>query len=128
MDLTLLGSEGDQISRATVQMDSFYALTATFVELPLAQMLLPGDYRIQFVIQDAAQGARATATLPFAVEALPGDEAAEGVVPGLTEVSQGAVGGQLPLLLVVALVAGALALGAAFMAAAHRRRPVDEIR
>ncbi|MEA2652747.1 MAG: hypothetical protein QOI85_2468, partial [Chloroflexota bacterium] len=114
------------VCRATVQMDSFYAHTVTFVELPLAHMLLPGDYSIQFAIEDSGQGARATATLPFAVEAPAQDVPGAGAVPGLTEVSQRA-GGQVPVLLVVALVAAGLALGAAIMFVARRRPPIGEV-
>ena len=33
-----------QVSTASVQMDSFYAATDTFVEVPLAALLLPGEY------------------------------------------------------------------------------------
>ena len=110
VDLTLLDSDGDEVSTASVQMDSFYAATDTFVEVPLAALLLPGEYSIEFVIEDASQGSRASGTIPLTVEAPADAPPDEGVVPGLTDVSQDA-DDDFPLQLVAALVA-AVALGA----------------
>lgn len=108
VDLTLLDGDGDQVSRASVQMDSFYAATDTFVEVPLATLLLPGEYSIEFVIEDASQGSRASGTIPLTVDAPAAAPPDQGVVPGLTDVSQDA---GFPLHLVAALAA-AVALGA----------------
>ncbi len=109
VDVTLSDAGGHQVSRASVQMDSFYAATDTLVEVPLAALLLPGEYSIEFEIDDAAQASRASRTIRLTVEAPVDAPPDDGVVPGPTDVSQGA-NGAFPLLLIASLVA-AVALG-----------------
>jgi hypothetical protein len=109
VDLTLFDSDGDEVSRASVQMDSFYAATDTFVEVPLAALLLPGEYSIEFAIEDAAQESRASRTIPLTVEAPADASPDQGAVPSLTEVSQDA-NGAFPIQVIASLVA-AVALG-----------------
>ncbi len=71
--------------------------------------MLPGEYSIEFAIEDATQGSRASRTIPLTVEA-PADAPPDpGAVPSLTDVSQDA-NGAFPLQLVAGLIA-AVALG-----------------
>ena len=58
---TLVDPAGTQISQATVQMDTFYAHTDAFVEVPLATLLAPGTYAVGLTLDDAGQGAEARA-------------------------------------------------------------------
>ena len=120
VDLTLFESDGDQVSHASVQMDSFYAVTDTLVEVPLAALLLPGEYSIRFTIEDAEQGSRATSTIPLTVAAPLVAEASDGLVPSLTDVSQDA-DGQLSLLLGALVAAVALGAVAAWFLLPRRR-------
>jgi hypothetical protein len=78
--LTELG--GSDISQATIQMDTFYARTATFVEFPLAAPLRPGAYTVRLTVGDAGNRAQATGVgLPLTVDAPVGSGEAEGAVP-----------------------------------------------
>jgi hypothetical protein len=54
----LLDAAGAQVSQASVQMDTFYANTKTFVEVALAERLLPGVYTVHLSLDDAVQGVR----------------------------------------------------------------------
>jgi hypothetical protein len=47
------------VSQASIQMDTFYAHTATSVGVPLAALLLPGACTVRLTLDDAAQGVRA---------------------------------------------------------------------
>ena len=104
-DLTLFDASGAEVSRATIPMDTFYAESATLVELPLAALLLPGRYTIRLTLDDTVQGV--TATEPAIVLIVDAPEAAaadEGLVPGLADVKQGGGDtpfGLIPLLAVV---------------------------
>jgi hypothetical protein len=67
---TLFDAAGAQVSQASVQMDTFYARTDTFVEMPLAALLLPGTYTIRLSLNDSDQGAEAhDDSIPFVVAA-----------------------------------------------------------
>ena len=69
---TLLDARGAQVAKATVAMDTFYARTATTIEVQLPAPLAPGDYTVHLTLVDAAQGARADrAGIPFTVAAPP---------------------------------------------------------
>jgi len=122
VDLELFDSDGDQVSQARVQMDSFYAVTDTSVEVPLAALLLPGEYSIRFTMEDATQGSRATGTIPLFVAAPLVAAASDGLVPSLTEVNQDA-DDQLPLLLAGLFAAVALGAVAAWFLLPRRRAP-----
>jgi hypothetical protein len=66
--LVLRDSSGAVVSRAGVSMDSFYAHTATQVEVTLARTLQPGKYTVDLTLSDTQRGARATAEgLPLVV-------------------------------------------------------------
>ena len=73
-DLTLFDASGAEVSRATIPMDTFYAQSATLVEVPLAALLLPGRYTIRLTLDDAVQGV--TATEPAIVLIVDAPEAA----------------------------------------------------
>ena len=124
---TLRDSAGALVSHASVQMDTFYAHTDTFVEIPLAALLLPGTYSVQLTLDDAPQSVQVNrAAIALVVEAPPAPSAVQGGIPALTEVSQTAAGGQLSLawglLLVAALVLGGLGIGLVTLVLRRRRR------
>jgi hypothetical protein len=117
---SLVDPAGAQVSHATVQMDTFYAHTKAFVEVPLAALLAPGSYRVGLTLADARQGAEATAGEIMLIVEAPAEAADDGgVVPGLIEEIKG--GGPLLAVLALVLVASTLfALGASWLV--HRRR------
>jgi hypothetical protein len=109
---TLLDAAGVRVSQANVQMDTFYAHTDTFVEVPLAALLLPGMYTVHLTAEDAGQGVRADQpAITFVVEAPPEPAPGTGVIPDLTQVIQSAGGGQVPLAAVVGAIVVALMVG-----------------
>ena len=68
----LLDPAGTEISHASVQMDTFYAVTSTSIEVPLAAILSPGTYTVRLTVEDPAHGLQVvTASVPLVVEALP---------------------------------------------------------
>ncbi len=117
---TLVDPAGSLISQATVQMDTFYAHTDAFVEVPLNTLLAPGTYAVGLTLDDAGHGAGARAEAIALIVEAPAEAAdGEGVVPGLIEVIKG--GGTSLALLLVVLVAGALlTIGAQWLV--HRGR------
>ena len=119
---TLVDPAGTQISQATVQMDTFYAHTNSFVEVPLATLLPPGTYSVGLSLDDAGQDATArSGAIVLIVEAPAGAGDDQGVVPGLIEVITG--DGTPPPVLAVVLLAGAVSsLGAAWLVYRRRRR------
>ncbi|MDQ6795176.1 MAG: hypothetical protein M3067_10245, partial [Chloroflexota bacterium] len=120
---TLLDAAGARVSQATVQMDTFYAHTDTFVEVPLAALLLPGRYTVHLTAEDAAQGVRVDqAAITFVVEAPAEPARGTGLVPDLTQVIQSAGGGQVPLAVVVGAIVLALMVGVLVAWLGLRRR------
>ena len=119
VDVGIFDAAGDRVSVTTIEMDSFYARTASSVEIGLAGLLEPGDYTVSVSMSDALRGASASADgIPFTVMATP--PSAEGpAVPGMVPISQG--DGPPVLLLILALVAAA-ALGAGGARLTGRRR------
>jgi hypothetical protein len=66
----LFDAAGAEVSRASVQMETFYARTSTHVEVPLAAPLPPGTYTVRFSLDDVTQGAAAArAAIPLLVAA-----------------------------------------------------------
>ena len=66
-EFVLKTPDGQEIAHGAMQMDSFYAGTATNVEGLLAQKLNPGDYVAALTLTDAASGATATKSLELNV-------------------------------------------------------------
>lgn len=89
-ELTLSDATGKVVSTASVAMDSFYAGTSTLVELPLAALLRPGEYRIALTLTDAERSVRVEAKdLALTVLPPPATEpGAVGAVRELTAVAQ----------------------------------------
>jgi hypothetical protein len=114
VDLVLMDASGAEVSKAQVPMDTFYAQTATQVEVPLAALLQPGQYTIRVVLADAATGARAEAdALPLEVVVPPTPaDAGIGNIPGLTEVVQSIREGKVPLAVGIAVIVAGLIVGA----------------
>jgi hypothetical protein len=124
----LLDATGAQVSQASVQMDTFYAHTKTFVEVPLAALLLPDAYTVRLTLDDAAQGVRAdSAAIALVVDAAAAPAAGGAVGSGLTGARQGAGEGQvslavLGLVLVVGLVLGGALIGLIILIVRRHRR------
>jgi hypothetical protein len=103
---TLLDPAGGKISQATIQMDTFYAHTDTFVEMPLASLLAPGRYTVRLTLDDASEGVRAQGYgIALVVEALTESAAAKGTVPGLIEVIQNTGARPMSLIWSAAIIA-----------------------
>jgi hypothetical protein len=122
---TLFDAAGGKISQPTVQMDTFYAHTDTFVEMPLASLLSPGTYAVRLTLDDSSEGARAEDDrIALVVEAPTESVAGEGTVPGLIDVIQNTGAGQTTLAVWgAAIFAGlVLALFSAWRIGILRRR------
>ncbi|MCA1840081.1 MAG: WxL protein peptidoglycan domain-containing protein [Actinomycetota bacterium] len=66
----LRDSKGIEVSKTTVEMDSFYAGTSTQVEVPLESLLKPGHYTVSVDLKDRETGfKRSSGPLPFDVDA-----------------------------------------------------------
>ena len=67
-EFVLSDATGTEVSRFPVSMDSFYAGTATFVEVPFGQRLNPGEYTASLALADEAEHLSvASVALPFSV-------------------------------------------------------------
>lgn len=111
---TLFNAAGAQVSQASVQMDTFYARTATFIEVPLAALLLPGTYTVQLVLEDGREGVEEDrGGIVLLVGAPVGAVPGVGGPPGLNQVIQGAGDGQIPFLVIGIVLLAGLALGLA---------------
>jgi hypothetical protein len=121
---TLFDASGATISQTRLRMDTFYARTSTFVEVPLAALLLPGAYTIRMSLDDSDERAAADAeAIPLVVVAIAAASTAEGGTPDLAAVDQGA-GRELkdPPLGLVALVGLLVVAGIILGAHLMRRR------
>jgi len=124
IEFTLSDAAGMQVSHASVAMDSFYAKTATSVEVPLTALLLPGAYVVRLTLEDPGQGLESFETsIPLLVEEPPVVAPGSGTAPGLTDVIQGLRGESLAFVWGV-LISGLLALALVIVgvAMAVRRR------
>jgi hypothetical protein len=109
---TLLDAAGTQITQASIQMDTFYAHTETFVEVPLAVALLPGVYTVHLTLDDAGQDVRAdSAAIALVVEAPASTAPGPGGPAGLTAVNQAVGEDQNPPNWGVVIIAGLLLCG-----------------
>jgi hypothetical protein len=123
---TLFDAAGAQVSRTSLQMDSFYARTDTRVEIALASLLLPGTYTIRLTLDDSAEGARAEeAAIPLVVVAVAVSAPALGATPELTAVDQGPGPTGAILLWPIASLVGLLAVIALGLVARMVRRRGD---
>ncbi len=92
VELSLRDAGGRLVSHASVQMDTFYAVNDSTVEVPLDALLLPGTYTIEVAVEDVAQGILSVAIRGFTVAAEATPAPAARRVPGLTDVNQGEIG------------------------------------
>lgn len=121
-EISISDAVGKVVSTASVPMDSFYAGTATLVELPLAALLLPGQYRIALTLTDAERSVRVEAK-DLALSVVPPPAAEPGAVAAvreLTGVAQELAAGVTPGGVSDAVFFGAtgIALGAMLIALA----------
>jgi hypothetical protein len=125
VSFTLFDALGVEVTHATVPMDTFYARTATTIEVPLAAPLVPGAYTVRLTLVDAAQGARADrAGIAFVVTA-PAPAPATGTGFGLTETIQALGDGRMTSLAWALVVLGLVllwALGGTIAFVVRRRR------
>jgi hypothetical protein len=79
----LFDAAGTVVSRTTVPMDTFYAHTATFVEVPLGVQLPGGRYTVSLSVEDSAQDLQVTETaIPLSVAAVPDSSDGDAQAPG----------------------------------------------
>jgi hypothetical protein len=124
---TLFDASGATITQTSLRMDTFYARTSTFVEIPLAALLLPGAYTIRLSLDDSDDGAVADApAIPLMVVAPAAAPTAEGATPELAAVDQvSAPGLQGPPIAIIALVGGLLTVVGLILGAHIIRRRRD---
>jgi hypothetical protein len=105
-------------------MGTFYAATATSIEVPLAALLLPGTYTVRLAVADTAQDARVAADVPLIIEGPAETVVPAGVVPELVGVDQGADAASGPPFWIFAAIAFLLvgAFAALIFALARRSR------
>lgn len=96
-DVVIVDSAGAEVSRATVAMDTFYAHTATLVEVPLEALLAPGRYIFRISLDDQTEGLQVDGSSAFVVEARAEPTTTGDDVPFLAKVFQSGADGQAPL-------------------------------
>lgn len=113
VEFVLRDATRTEISRASVQMDTFYAQTDTFVAMPLAALLAAGRYTVELTVTDALQGIASSGVFDLVVEAPPATGEGGGDAPALIPVGPGGTAVSLALMLGgVVLILAALGLGA----------------
>jgi hypothetical protein len=118
----LRDSTNTEVSRTTLQMDTFYAWTDTFVAVSLASLLPAGNYTVELTLADDLEGVETAAIINLVVEAPPTNASGGGDGPGLTPVGPGGAAQSMALILAgLALVLAVLGLGA-FVLARKRRQ------
>jgi len=90
-DFVLRDANGTEISRYPIAMDSVYAGTSTFIEVPFAGRLNPGDYTVALALADSTQDVQVSTQKVALIVPLPeteGAPAAIGVVPAPAAINQ----------------------------------------
>ena len=125
----LFDAAGAEVSRASVQMETFYARTSTVVEVPLAAPLPPGTFALRVSLDDDDQGAAAAngaiaLVVPAATEAAAtADPAAPAVPNGDAAPVEPVASVPVSVLVQVGGVAsGGIAIGLLVVGLARRRR------
>ncbi|MCA1647094.1 MAG: hypothetical protein LC797_17070 [Chloroflexi bacterium] len=88
-EFVLWDDAGAEITRFPIVMDPVFAHTETYVEIPFAQLLNPGDYSTQLYLADAS-GVSATSKLPLDIPQPVIDAAPQpiGTAPQLAQANQ----------------------------------------
>jgi hypothetical protein len=97
-EFVLRDAAGQEVSRYAVSMDSFYAGTETFIEVPFAQRLNAGDYTVSLSLADATGSGVAVSSAALMIT-VPAAEAEAGTSPppiGTVAVPQPAAVAQAP--------------------------------
>jgi|SRR5687767_6374056 len=122
VEFVLRDATRTEISRASVQMDTFYSHTDTFVAMPLAALLPAGSYTVELTLTDTQQSIDTTGVIDLVVEAPPATGPGGGG-PALTPVGPGGTDQSVALMLAgLAFILAVLGLGA-FVTAGKRRGP-----
>jgi hypothetical protein len=123
----LLDTTGTEISHSTIRMDTFYAHTRTFIEMQLAELLLPGTYTVRLRLEEGGvDGMPAeSGVITLVVEAPTAAATGEGDVGGLINVVRNAGAGSSSLPFWIFGIAAGLML-ALFSAWLVRRRRRSE--
>lgn len=121
VELELRDATGAHITDASVHMDTFYSLTDTSVEVPLDVLLLEGTYSIETVAEDVQQEIREATRVSLVV----GGDGIAGVGNAIvdiltTDMEIGTT--QIPVILVVGLLAGVVMVAGTMRASLHRRK------
>jgi hypothetical protein len=88
VDLTVFDVAGVQVSHASVQMDTFYAHTDTFVQVPMTTALSPGAYSVSVKLDDIGQHVHVSQSIPLVITAPVVPSPAASGAAGLAAVSQ----------------------------------------
>lgn len=119
-DLVIRDAAGVEVWRAAVPMDSFYAHTASLVEVPLASLLEPGQYTADLVLDEAANGVRVEREgIPFEVLAPPPPPTQKPILIEIGDAIEQTT--QLPVGVIVGLVALVVVLGLLALGLVRRR-------
>lgn len=125
-ELVLSDAIGHEVARTPVSMDSFYAATDTFVEVPLAELLQPGRYTVRLRLEDTEHGVEASAdSLAFDVVAPPADVVAAGQEnsgPLAVEQRTAPIATRIRIWIPIAIAAVALAVGMTLLLRRRRKR------
>jgi hypothetical protein len=68
-ELALATADGTPVTSAEIAMDTVFPDTETFIEVPLLQALVPGDYVVSLALADPTLGASVQADRPLSVAA-----------------------------------------------------------
>jgi hypothetical protein len=119
----LSDAAGVVVDRRSVSMDTFYAHTATFIEVPLAMALAPGGYTVRLSLSDVGEGVQAgDAGIALVVAEPPAIAPVDDGGPDVTQVLAALGDGSLAPLVIGSLVLGSLLLATAIGVVVVRRR------
>ena len=124
--LTITDAGGGQVGQSRIQMDSFYALTRTLIEVPLPAVLAPGTYIVRVALADSSQNVGVErAAIALVVEGAPATDSSSGGsgdLPSITQVTDEHALPVVAIALIAALMLGSGVLAGVVSFALLRRR------